>query len=202
MQHAEGEVGGGRTREVKLRQWFKNVVRYTLIAAADINGFIEAACETVDREELSEEGAAGTVDREYFIRWVREKLCPVLGRFDLREPRSVVVLDNASTHMCTEVIEAIENTGAVVLFSAPYSPELNPIENYFSVYKKYLKRHAKEMELNWSYVHLKALGSVDRDIGIKYFRHCGIPGADKVYTSDEMLQIQMQYHQLLTNLQV
>ena len=44
------------------REWFKNEVRYTLIAAADVNGFIPSACHTVMRDELLEEGAAGTVD--------------------------------------------------------------------------------------------------------------------------------------------
>ena len=40
-----GRINGGG---VVSRQYYKNVVRYTLIAAADINGFIESACQTVD----------------------------------------------------------------------------------------------------------------------------------------------------------
>ena len=34
-------------------------------------------------------------------------------------------------------------------------------------------------------VHLEALGSVNRDMGIKYFRRCGIPGANKLMTTEE-----------------
>ena len=62
-----------------IQEWFESVTRYTLIAAADINGFIPAACHTVLRDEISEEGAAGTVDIEY-LYWVKHYLCPVLGR--------------------------------------------------------------------------------------------------------------------------
>ena len=170
----------------KVAQWFKNTVRYTLIAAADINGFIECACETVDRNELSDEGAAGTVDREYFTRWVKEKLCPVLGRFEFGEPRSVVLLDNASTHMTYEVVDAIRATGAIIIYSAPYSPDLNPIEIFFSMYKAPLKRIGEgPIMTDWTVAHLHALGCVSRDNGIKYFRSCGIPGAERLITSEE-----------------
>ena len=84
-------------------------------------------------------GASGTVDGEYFVQWVRKKLCPVLGNYERGEPRSVVVLDNASIHHSDEMVDLIHATGAVIIYSAPYSPTLNPIENYFSMYKKYLK---------------------------------------------------------------
>ena len=47
-------------------KWFKDCVCYTLIGVADINGFVDCACKTYDRRELSKEGAAGTVTREVF----------------------------------------------------------------------------------------------------------------------------------------
>ena len=69
-----------------IQEWFESVTRYTLIAAADINGFIPAACHTVLRDEISEEGAAGTVDGEYFKYWVKYYLCPMLGSYKFGEP--------------------------------------------------------------------------------------------------------------------
>ena len=50
--------GGG----LLFRCWFKNEVRFTVIAASDINSFIDVACSTWERDELSNEGAAGTVN--------------------------------------------------------------------------------------------------------------------------------------------
>jgi transposase len=138
-----------------------------LRAAADITGFITSACHRVRRDVISDEGAAGTVDAEYFLYWVKEYLCPVLGNYEFGEPRSVVILDNASTHMTEEVEEAITATGAALIYSAPYSPHLNPIENYFSLYKSYLKRNENRMHDDWLGVHFEALLTVDRDIGIK-----------------------------------
>ena len=145
-----------------------------MIAAADIHGFITSACHTVLRDEISEEGAAGTVDADYFLYWVKEYLVPVLGRFEYGEPRSVVLMDNASTHMSIEVENEIRKAGAVLIYSPPYSPELNPIENYFALYKAYLKRNETRMVRDWNEVHMEALQEIDYEKGIHYFKRCGI----------------------------
>ena len=142
-----------------------------------------------DREDISDEGAAGTVTREIFEEWVADCLVPVLGKYEDLQPRSVVMLDNASTHMSMKVVDMIENAGAKVFFTAPFSPDLNPIENYFSIYKNYLKKHNDEMINDWEKVHLEALSSVKRDTGIKYFCRCGIPGAFKVTTTEEQKKL-------------
>ena len=176
--------GGG----VTVRAWFENVVRYTLIAPADINGFIPCACHTVLRDEVSDEGAAGTVDGEYFLHWVKNYLCPVLGSYELGENRSVVLMDNASTHMSDEVEYAIAATGAILVYGAPYSPHLNPIELYFAQYKSYLKRNDRRMLYDWYSVHTDALNVVDRDMGIKFFRKSKVPGSYLVSTSDELFR--------------
>ena len=168
-----------------IQEWFESVTRYTLIAAADINGFIPAACHTVLRDEVSEEGAAGTVDGEYFKYWVKDYLCPMLGSYELGEPRSVVLMDNASTHMSDEIEDLITATGAVLIYSPPYSPHLNPIELYFGMYKKYLKRNDKRMESDWNGTHCDALSVVNRDQGIKFFRKCNIPGSYLIPTTVE-----------------
>lgn len=49
------------------------------------------------------------------------------------------MMDNASTHMLDEIQAVIENAGAVLIYGAPFSPHLNPIEYYFGVYKNTLR---------------------------------------------------------------
>ena len=129
------------------------------------------------RDEISEEGAAGTVDGDYFLYWVKEYLIPTLGNYQRGEPRSVVMMDNASTHMSDEIQTVIEDAGAVLIYGAPFSPHLNPIELYFSVYKKYIKRNGERMKDNWRAVHLEALNEVDGDTAANFFRKSEIPGA-------------------------
>lgn len=46
--------------------------------------------------------------------------------------RSVVVMDNASIHHVERVITSIQNTGAIVQFLSPYSPDYNPLEESFA----------------------------------------------------------------------
>lgn len=159
-----------RNSNAEINERHPNNVRYTLLAAADVNGFIPVACHTVMRDQISEEGAAGTVDTEYFEYWVERYLCPVLGRYAYGEPRSVVLLDNASTHMSERVQELIYATGATLIYGAPNSYHLNPIENYFSLYKAYLKRNTSRMNsADWERVHMEALQEVNRDKGIRFF---------------------------------
>ena len=63
-----------------------------------------------------------------------------LGNFGRGKARSVVFMDNASTHMGDKVEAAIEATGAILIYGAQFSPHLNPIKYYFACYKSYLKK--------------------------------------------------------------
>ena len=63
-----------------------------------------------------------------------------------------------------------------MLFTAPYSPNLNPIEYMFSKYKAMLKRYHND---EWRIYHMKALTSVTpADAGSSWFQHCHVPGCE------------------------
>lgn len=172
---------------IALKRWFRNEIRYTMIAGMNLNGFVDSTIELVIRDEISNEGAAGTVDAIHFQSWVKEYLCPVLGRYDLDEPNSIVIMDNASTHMSDEVRMMIEETGAYLLYTAPYSPDLSPIEYAFGIYKAYLKRLSRQTDpRNWYELHVAAYRSVSRDTCIKEFRKCEIPFSEDVLTTEEI----------------
>lgn len=48
-------------------------------------------------------------------------------------------MDNASIHHVDRVVTTIQQTGALVRFLPPYTPDFNPIEELFSKIKAYLK---------------------------------------------------------------
>jgi len=102
----------------------------------------------VRRDEISADGSAGTVDSLHFEQWVEHYLCPILGRYDEDAPRSIVVMDNASTHIDSRVAQLIRATGAYILYTAPYCPDLNPIELGFNIYKAHLKRNNTAFEID------------------------------------------------------
>ena len=135
---------GPRGRSIIQRYLFDSSgnANYTLIAAVDKSGFIKEACRVVwmKKSDSDLEPTRGTVDTERFISYLEEDLLPVLGNFEWNEPRSVVILDNASIHKDPRVVHLIEGVGAKVIWTAPYSPWLNPIEHCFSFYKRRLAR--------------------------------------------------------------
>ena len=112
-----------------------------MIAGFNVNSFVDSTIEIYKRDEISDEGAASTVNKDMFVEWVKESFCPVLGNYADCEPNSIVVMDNTSTHMCEQVRRLIEGQGAYLLYTAPYSPNLVPIEYGFNVYKAYLKHY-------------------------------------------------------------
>ena len=52
----------------------------------------------------------------------------------------LVVLDNAPAHRSGAVKTAIESNGNKLVYCVPYTPRTNPIENWFSQLKSYMKR--------------------------------------------------------------
>ena len=78
---------------------------------------------------------------EIFCNFIERYLLPHLLPFNGTNPRSVILLDNATIHHTEHVIKLIQSVGAIVHFLPPYSPDLNPIEELFSKVKACLKEN-------------------------------------------------------------
>jgi len=100
---------------------------------------------------------------------------PVLGNHERGEPRSTVVLDNASVHHVEGIVEAIEDAGAVTICTAPCSPECSPIETMFHLHKSQLRRH---QDKSWIDAHALALKNVTPAKARASLRHALVPGCE------------------------
>jgi len=94
-------------------------------------------------------------------------------------------MDNASTHFGRKVGDAIRAKGAYLLYTAPYSPDLNPIELVFNIYKNSLKRNMELGFVDWFEAHLNSISVVNRDTCIKEYRKCGVPFSETILTTEE-----------------
>ena len=109
----------------------------------------------------------GPMDGETFLAYVRQCLCPTL------QPGDTVILDNLSSHKVAGVSEAITAIGALVLFLPPYSPDLNPIEKFFSKLKAQLRKAAqRDLEALWKEIG-KLLDGVTPSECTNFFASCG-----------------------------
>lgn len=74
------------------------------------------------------------MNADIFRAYVEKVLVPEL------RPGDIVVMDNLSSHKVPGVAEAISAKGAELRYLPPYSPDLNPIEQFFSKLKAILRR--------------------------------------------------------------
>jgi transposase len=79
----------------------------------------------------------GAMTGEIFRAYVKQFLAPTLKRGD------IVFMDNASVHK-----EAIEARGAILVYLPSYSPDFNPIEQFFSKLKAMLRTLAAYFRKN------------------------------------------------------
>jgi len=76
----------------------------------------------------------GPMDGATFRLYVEDVLAPTLRRGD------IVIMDNVALHKVTGIREAIAARGATLRYLPPYSPDLNPIEKFFSTLKSMLRK--------------------------------------------------------------
>jgi transposase len=89
----------------------------------------------------------GPMTGAWFLSYVEQVLAPTLT------PGDVVILDNLPAHKGAAVREAVEASGARLLFLPPYSPDLDPIENAFSKLKALLRKAAaRTVEELWTVI--------------------------------------------------
>jgi transposase len=72
----------------------------------------------------------GTCNTEVFNQWLEHMLLPELTA------GSLIVLDNATFHTSKRTKELVEEVGCELLYLAPYSPDLNPIEKLWANLKR------------------------------------------------------------------
>lgn len=75
----------------------------------------------------------GTMNSQLFELWFQTRLICELP------PESVIVLDNAAFHRKKRLVSIAEKYGHKIIFLPPYSPELNPIENFWAWLKSKLR---------------------------------------------------------------
>ena len=82
----------------------------------------------------------GSMNAEIFRGFILDSLLPKMNSFPSKH--SVLVMDNAEFHHTyrDEIEEACHAKGVMVLYLPPYSPDLNPIEEFFADLKKFIKK--------------------------------------------------------------
>jgi transposase len=99
--------------------------RTTFVAALRAGGL--TAPFVIDR------AMTGDIFRAYITRC----LAPTL------RPGDIVVMDNLAAHKVAGIRDAVEATGARLVYLPPYSPDLNPIELAFAKLKALLRQAAE-----------------------------------------------------------
>jgi len=107
----------------------------------------------------------GAVNSERFLHFIENSLEPKLDCDD------VLIMDNCSVHHSKDVKKRLKELSIRVLYMPPYSPELNPIEEAWSVIKRNLrqKKARSISEYVESLPELKNSVSAEKSKG--FFKH-------------------------------
>ena len=120
--------------------------------------------------------AQGSMNGERFANFVEECVLPILMPFNGTNPRSVVIMDNASIHHVQEISDLIETqAGARLCYLPPYSPDLNPVEGVFSQAKNIMKANDKLLQATRAPRAILAMifGMISQSDCWGHISHCG-----------------------------
>ena len=129
----------------------------TMLSAIRFNGVIQDATVVFD----------GPMNSATFLAYTRQCLAPSLRCGD------IVVMDNLSSHKAVGVRQAIEAVGADLWYLPPYSPDLNPIEKFWSKVKAWLRRIGAKTFDTLTVAIGDALKAVQNNECNNYFKSCG-----------------------------
>jgi hypothetical protein len=80
----------------------------------------------------------GSTDAAFFEDFI-EELLEHCGQWP--EPKSVLIMDNASFHHSERIEQMCSEKGVKLVYLPPYSPDMNPIEEFFAELKAFIRRH-------------------------------------------------------------
>jgi transposase len=144
---------------------FQREQRYQILPAYTQDGVIHSS--------VFQGSTDGTVFEDFI-----EQLLPLCGKWP--EPKSVLVMDNASFHHTKRIELMCHDAGVKLVYLPPYSPDLNPIEEFFAELKAFIKRNWHNYEENPEQGFDKFLEWCINVVGGKkhsakgHFRHAGL----------------------------
>ena len=107
------------------------------------------------------------INGEWLLVYVEQVLAPTLSKGD------VVIMDNLPAHKIAGIREAIEARGARLLYLPAYSPDLNPIEQFFAKLKALLRKAAaRSVETLWRLIS-RLIRRVSHSECANYFQNLG-----------------------------
>lgn len=109
----------------------------------------------------------GAIDTSIFDTYIDQLLLPQV------RARDVVLLDNLPVHLASHIEAAIASRKGQVLWLPAYSPDLSPVEPFWSKVKTSVrgKEPRTEPELNTALAD--AINSISLEDIDGWFRHCG-----------------------------
>ena len=109
----------------------------------------------------------GAVNVRRFLDFVIRVLLPALQEGD------VVVMDNLRVHKHPAIRALIESKGARLVFQPPYSPDMNPIEEFWAKFKHLMRGMAARTIPKLIGAARKALKRFVSTNFQGWFKHCG-----------------------------
>lgn len=79
-----------------------------------------------------------------------------------------IIMDNAPVHVPDLINPIIEKRGYIPVYLPPYSPELNPIESFWSIAESKVRRHALK---NTKTLTGRIIESCE-EVPLKQFQNC------------------------------
>jgi transposase len=156
-----GRATHGRRAEADIQ--FVRGIGYSVLPAMSLDGFL--AVDVVE----------GSWNMEAFERFVLFEVVPQMNPFP--EKNSVLVMDNCRIHKSGFMLNILRGLGIRVHFLPPYSPDYNPIEQAFSVYKAWLRRHGANVRTYPGSPIVILVRGLYESVGLEdiagFFRNCG-----------------------------
>jgi len=109
----------------------------------------------------------GPINGERFRIYVEKVLVPTLAKGD------IVIMDNLGSHKGKAVRQAIRQAGAKLIFLPKYSPDLNPIEQFFAKLKHRLRENQARTRAAICDAIAQILDLVQPAGCSNYFKHAG-----------------------------
>ena len=115
--------------------WFRN--SWSLVTAITTSGSVIAAKRNK------------TITSDHFVEFLW-KLVKFISKEEKVEPqRCLFILDNASIHRSDKIKEYMKSKNLSIAYIPQYSPELAPIEHYFSKLKHEVTKQTKGKSVDW-----------------------------------------------------